>query len=202
MEQPIEQNFSEIYEEYNEKLLLYLQRMVGEQEAEEVSQAVFEKISRNLGSFKGESKLSTWVFRIATNAALDKLKSLSFKRSFAGPLAPLPIHSPKTEGYASELNGNKETPDNTIIREEMSECVREFVDRLPEKYRTIITLNEIGGFTNKEIAEILEISLDTAKIRLHRARAQLKSSLEAGCDFYVDERSELACDRKQPRRKS
>ncbi len=64
-------------------------------------------------------------------------------------------------------------------------------------YRTIITLNELEGFTNKEIAEILGISLDAAKIRLHRARARLKESLEAGCDFYNDERSELACDRKQ-----
>ena len=80
----------------------------------------------------------------------------------------------------------------------MSDCVREFVDRLPPDYRTIIVLNELEGFTNREIAEILQISLDTAKIRLHRARAQLKKSLESGCDFYLNEGSELACDRKQP----
>ena len=79
----------------------------------------------------------------------------------------------------------------------MSDCVREFVDRLPPDYRTIITLNELEGFTNKEITEILQISLETAKIRLHRARAKLKESLESGCDFYNDDRSELACDRKQ-----
>ena len=83
----------------------------------------------------------------------------------------------------------------------MSECVREFVDRLPTDYRTVLILNELEGFTNKEIADILQISLDTAKIRLHRARAKLKKALEDGCDFYHDDRSELACDRKQPHSK-
>jgi len=78
------------------------------------------------------------------------------------------------------------------------EIYNEFFDRLPLDYRTIIILNELEGFTNKEIAEILQISLDTVKIRLHRARAQLKKSLESGCDFYLDGDSELACDRKQP----
>ena len=68
----------------------------------------------------------------------------------------------------------------------MNDCIREFVDRLPPDYRTIITLIEIDGFTNKEIAEILDISLVEAKIRLHRARARLKVSLEAGFDFYND----------------
>jgi RNA polymerase sigma-70 factor (ECF subfamily) len=95
------------------------------------------------------------------------------------------------------MASNKPTsPDQKVIRDEMSECIREFVDRLPPDYRTIIILNELKGFTNKEIAQILQISLDAAKIRLHRARATLKKSLESGCDFYHDDRSELACDRK------
>jgi RNA polymerase sigma-70 factor (ECF subfamily) len=189
--------FSDIYDEFYSKILHYLNRLVGEHEAEEVTQASFEKINNSLNSFKGESKLSTWIYRIATNAALDKLKSSSYKYSLSGPLAPLPIHSPETENTVSENIGTSSSPDKKIIRGEMNECIREFVNRLPPDYRTVITLNELEGFTNKEIAEILQISLDTAKIRLHRARAKLKKSLESGCDFYHDERSELACDRKQ-----
>jgi RNA polymerase sigma-70 factor (ECF subfamily) len=153
----------------------------------------FEKINSSLSDFKGESKISTWVFKIATNAALDRLKSPSYKRTPSGPLAPVPI--PTIENI--EMASNKPTsPDQKVIRDEMSECIREFVDRLPPDYRTIIILNELKGFTNKEIAQILQISLDAAKIRLHRARATLKKSLESGCDFYHDDRSELACDRK------
>lgn len=79
--------------------------------------------------------------------------------------------------------------------------MREFLDRLPPDYRTIIVLNEFEGLTNREIAVVLEISLDSAKIRRHRARKRLKESLADGYDFYIDERSVLACDRKQPPKK-
>jgi len=193
--------FSDIYDEFHGKILNFLTRLVGEHEAEEVAQVVFEKISKYLTRFKGESKLSTWVYRIATNSALDKLKSPSFKHSQSGPLAPFPIHEPKIEGPVSIAEDKSASLDSKIIRDEMNECIKEFVDRLPPEYRTIITLKDLEGFTNKEIAEILEISLDTAKIRLHRARAKLKQSLETGCDFYQDERNELACDRKQTQKK-
>ena len=190
-----ENNFSDIYSEFYPKITYYLKRLVGEHEAEDVAQTVFEKVNTNLSTFKGESKVSTWVFKIATNAALDRLKSPSYKRTPSGPLAPVPLQTVEN----IEMAFNKPTsPDQKVIRDEMSDCVREFVDRLLPDYRTIIILNELEGFANKEIAEVLQISLDTAKIRLHRARVQLKKSLESGCDFYLDGDSELACDRKQP----
>jgi RNA polymerase sigma-70 factor (ECF subfamily) len=156
---------------------------------------VFEKVNNSLSTFKGESKISTWVFKIATNAALDRLKSPSYKRTPSGPQAPVPL---QTVENIELVFSKPASPDQKVIRDEMSDCVREFVDRLPPDYRTIIVLNELEGFTNREIAEILQISLDTAKIRLHRARVHLKKSLESGCDFYLNEGSELACDRKQP----
>lgn len=190
-----EKKFSELYKEFHPKVLHYLTRLVGDSEAEDVAQAVFEKVNRNLDGFKGQSKLSTWIFRIATNAALDRLKSPSYKRTLSGPLAPVPLQSVESFAMTSDKPAS---PDKKVLRDEMSDCIREFVDRLPPDYRTIIILNELEGFTNREIAEILQISLDTAKIRLHRARARLKESLEAGCDFYLNEQSELACDRKQP----
>jgi RNA polymerase sigma-70 factor (ECF subfamily) len=189
-----ETKFSDIYQEFNPKVTHFLTRLVGDNEAEDVAQVVFEKVSNSLSDFKGESKLSTWIFKIATNAALDRLKSPSYKRTPSGSLAPVPL---QTVENIENVFSRPTSPDQKVIRDEMSDCVREFVDRLPPDYRTIIILNELKGFTNKEIAEILQISLDAAKIRLHRARAQLKKSLESGCDFYLDEGSELACDRKQ-----
>ena len=191
-------DFLSIYEEFYPKIRHYLKRMVGDNDADDVAQEVFDKISRNLNDFKGESEISTWIYRIATNAALDKLKSLPYKRSAAGPLAPLPVEIIDMRKEATATIKNKpQPPDQKLIRNEMSECIREFVDNLPADYRTIIILNELEGFTNKEIADILQVSLDTAKIRLHRARARLKKMLEEGCDFYHDDHSELACDRKQ-----
>ena len=193
-----ENNFSDIYSEFYPKITHYLKRLVGEHEAEDVAQIVFEKVNTNLSTFKGESKVSTWVFKIATNAALDRLKSSSYKRTPSGPLAPVPLQTVEN----IEMAFNKpSSPDQKVIRDEMSDCVREFVDRLQTDYRTILVLNELEGFTNAEIADILQISVNAAKIRLHRARAKLKKELEKGCDFYHDERSELACDRKQPKNK-
>ena len=189
-----ESKFSELYRELYPKIRLYLERLVGESEAEDVAQIVFEKVNSSLSTFKGESKVSTWIFKIATNAALDRLKSPSYKRTASGPLAPVELQTVENINMASK---KASSPDLKLIRDEMSDCVREFVDRLSYDYRTIIILNELEGFTNNEIAEILQISLETAKIRLHRARAQLKKSLESGCDFYLDQSSEIMCDRKQ-----
>ena len=189
-----ETNFVEIHNEFYGKLRHYLTRLVGEHEAEDVTQIVFEKISNNLSNFKGQSRLSTWIFRIATNAALDRLKSPSYKRGFAGPQAPVSLETVENLDMFFEKPAS---PDQNVIRDEMSDCVREFVDRLPADYRTVLTLNELEDFTNKEIADILQISVDATKIRLHRARAMLREKLEGGCDFYADDRSELACDRKE-----
>jgi RNA polymerase sigma-70 factor (ECF subfamily) len=93
---------------------------------------------------------------------------------------------------AASLSAEREA-----IRNEMNECIREFVDKLPTDYRIVIILSEIKDLRNQEIAEILDISLDAVKIRLHRARARLKAEFEAGCDFYHDEDGKLACDRKK-----
>ena len=187
--------FRAIHETFHPKVLRYLSRLVGESEAEDLAQIVMLKVSEGLPGFRGEASLSTWIYRIATNAALDRLRKSgpgqenSLQAVPAEPdigadleSFPLEAHSPSVEA--------------TAIREEMSACVREFVERLPETYRTVMLLSELEGFRNAEIAEILEVSLDTVKIRLHRARERLRKELQAGCSFHRDERIEFACDRK------
>jgi RNA polymerase sigma-70 factor (ECF subfamily) len=67
--------FEDIYQEYQPKIRHYLSRMLGDQAAEDIAQEVFAKVSRSLDSFKGKSSFSTWIYRIATNAAVDKLRS-------------------------------------------------------------------------------------------------------------------------------
>lgn len=88
-------------------------------------------------------------------------------------------------------------PEREAIRNEMNECIQEFVDKLPTDYRVVILLSERKDLRNQQIADILGISLDAVKIRLHRARASLKAEFEARCDFYHDEGGKLACDRKK-----
>lgn len=181
-------DFSVIYDEYYPKIVRYLKRLVGESEAEDAAQESFVKISRSLDTFRGESSLSTWIYRIATNTAMDHLRSSSSKRDAEDKNLP-------TDEGAGPID---ETPllDTVLIRKDMNECIRGIVDALPDDYRTVLVLSEIEGLTNAEIAEVTNISLDTVKIRLHRARKKLRKELEAKCNFYRDERNELSCDRK------
>ncbi len=190
--------FQPIHDTFRPKILRYLTRLVGEDEAEDLTQTVMVKVSEGLRNFRGDSTLSTWIYRIATNTALDKLRSPATKWT-ARQLHSAEIQSERG-GCSGERNIALEeqapSAQSTVIRKEMTECLREFIDRLPETYKTIMVLSELQEFKNSEISEILGISLNTVKIRLHRARDRLRKELETGCNFYRDERNEFACDRK------
>lgn len=190
-----ESDFDTVFKEFHPKIVNYVSRLVGSDQAEDITQEVFERVSRGLEGFRGESKLSTWIFRIATNTALDKMKTLSSSRSGREPALE---ESSEVEDKDIWTGHKKRSLDQELIRKEMGECVREFIDKLPLEQRTIILLSELEGFKNREIADILQVSLDTVKIRLHRARGKLKKLLQEGCDFYSDEQATLACDRKPP----
>jgi RNA polymerase sigma-70 factor (ECF subfamily) len=152
-------------------------------------QEVFEKANRGLKNFRGKSSLSTWLYRIATNTVLDKLKSGSLKISYED----FDLETDNRDFWNVHKNNRV---DHQLIRKEMSECVSEYINKLPLAYRTVLILSEIKGFKNKEIAEVLGVSLETVKIRLHRARSSLKKELNEGCSFYHNEQNILACDRK------
>jgi RNA polymerase sigma-70 factor (ECF subfamily) len=186
-------DFKEVYKEFQPKILHYVSRMTGLHEAEDITQEVFEKVSRNLEGFKGKSKLSTWIYRIATNTALDRLRAPSYKRSSEQSESSVNFGVEDSDIWTDQ---KKATPDQELIHKEMNKCIREFIEKLQPDYKTVMVLSELEGLKNREIADILQISLDTVKIRLHRARAGLKKELNDGCSFYRDERNELACDRK------
>ena len=189
-----EGEFIKIHNEYYQKVIRYLVKIVGPNYAEDIAQDVFDKISRNLGGFRGKSKLPTWIYRIATNTAIDRLRSAAYKHSTEQRALEA-----TTNEYIQNDPESHDQPaiDQAVIRKEMSGCVREFIGNLSPDYRTIIALSELEELTNREIADILEISLENVKIRLHRARAKLKKSLNDGCDFYRNKQNVLACDRKQ-----
>jgi RNA polymerase sigma-70 factor (ECF subfamily) len=182
----IQHEFRSIDGGFRPKILRYLTRLVGECEAEDLTQVVMLKISSHLPDFRGESSLATWIYRIATNTAMDRLRN-----PHGGPAEPQIEEEEDLPVDAEALS-----VESAAIRGEMSACIREFVERLPESYKTALVLSELEGFKNAEIAAILGVSLETVKIRLHRAREKLRQHLQTGCSFYRDTRDELACDRK------
>ena len=77
----------------------------------------------------------------------------------------------------------------------MNACVRDVIDSLPGDYRAALVLRDLEGFSLAEVAEISNCSVGTVKVRVHRARKQLKAALDVACDFYHDEDDVLRCDR-------
>ena len=188
-------SFRKVHEDFRDRILRYLTRMVGENDAEDLTQEVFAKVSQALKAFRGESQLSTWVYQIATNVALDKLRRPSPRRE-NGQGLPVEAIAESEADKDTWTGEEKASTEQRLIRQEMNGCIREIIATLPENYRTVIVLSEMEGLRDGEIADILGLSLQAAKVRLHRARARLKKELSTACVFYRDDRNELACDRK------
>lgn len=175
-------DFNMIYEEYHAPVQRYLARLVGDDEAEDLAQVVFTRVSQNLNSFRGESRLSTWVYRIAANAAYDRMRQPSFRQQQrAEPLdhagedgSEIPCLDPLTGEPAPSL-------EQQIHHKQREECYCGVLDDLPENYRVVLMLSEIEGFCAKEIADILGLSVDLVKIRLHRGREKLLAALKQHC---------------------
>ncbi|MGE5096029.1 MAG: RNA polymerase sigma factor [Betaproteobacteria bacterium] len=187
-------SFDAIYREFHPKVLRYMTGVAGAAEAPDLAQTALMKVAQHLPEFRGEAALATWIYRIAANVALDRLRQRAGDLPVAADAGedeegedeavPEALRSPSTEAAAE--------------RREMSACVREFVDRLPVAYRNVLVLGEIEGFSNAEIAQITGLSLETVKIRLHRGRARLRAELEKGCTLGRDAGNELACERAAP----
>jgi RNA polymerase sigma-70 factor, ECF subfamily len=187
-----QKDFMALYRENYPKIVGYLSRLVGESEAEDVAQEAFIKIGRSLDGFRGESQLSTWIYRIATNAAMDYLRRPSTRQSARQTTCTIEYE----ENFEDSIVDAAPLHDTLLIRKDMTDCIRGLVKDLPENYRTVLELADLEGFSNPEIGNVLGLSLDTVKIRLHRARLQLKKSMDHACHLYRDGRNELSCDRK------
>jgi RNA polymerase sigma-70 factor, ECF subfamily len=192
-----ELRFQQVYDEYRAKIFRYLARIVGHSEAEDLTQEVFVKVGRSLETFRGDSQLSTWIYRIATNAALDRLRQPSVRHG-GEKLLPVEAISEIKADEDIRTGELKPSTEQRLIHDEMNGCIQEIIQTLPEPYKCIIVLSELEGLKNGEVAEILGLTLQAAKVRLHRARVRLRKELDMACVFYRDERNEFACDRKPP----
>lgn len=180
--------FESIHREFRPRVLRYLAGFVGADEAADLTQVTMLKVSEHLSGFRGDSSLATWIYRIAKNVALDRLRQREPER------LPVDFHQEQENELPAALQDP--SAESCAARSEMNACIREFVEALPPQYRLVVTLGELEGFADGEIAAITGLSVGAVKIRLHRARASLRERLRAGCTVHRDERNELACDRR------
>lgn len=182
-------NYTEIYKAFSPKILHYLNSYFSVEDSEDLLQEIFIKILNSLHSFRHESSIKTWVYKIATNAIIDKSKNknYSFYRTQIREETNI-IHFNNTQFDS--------TFDIKIEKDEMYDCIRQFISELTEKNKIVFVLNQYEGLSNSEIAEILKISYDSVKIRLHRAKESLKASLKKNCEIYFDNNGEITCEPK------
>ena len=143
-------------------------------DAEDLAQDVFLEIFRTAEKFRGDSKLSTWLYRIATNRSLNLIRNNKRKRFFQS------IEETFTGGRnrSSEISENRaDQPDQNMADQQRSDLLHRAIDRLPEKQRIAFTLNKYEELSYQQIAEIMEISLASVESLIHRAKKNLQEQL-------------------------
>lgn len=137
-------------------------------DAEDVVQDVFVRLYQKLGQFQGESRLSTWLYRMTVNASLDSLRRFKRRQKHETSLSLIVNEA----AFAREHS-------NQHAHIEISEKLQQALSRLRMPFRAVIVLRDFEGLAYDEIAEILQIDKGTVASRLHRAYAKLKKELEA-----------------------
>ena len=143
-------------------------KMVGnEEDAFDMSQEAFLKAYNSIGSFRGDSKFSVWLYRLTSNVCLDFLRSKS-----RHPHNSLTYMNEEDEKEL-DIPDDRLTPQGEVEKKELQEAVRKGILKLPKEYRVILLLREIDGLSYDEIAKALELEKGTVKSRIFRARKKL-----------------------------
>jgi RNA polymerase sigma-70 factor, ECF subfamily len=162
--------FEGIVELFKDKIYRHCIRMVGnEYEAEDLAQETFLRAYRSIDKYNGEYKFSTWIYRIATNLCIDRLRKKK-------PDYYLDAEVPGTEGATmySHLPADQPLPEEMVTENEQWNELQAEIMKLPEKYRTAIVLKYVEDLSLEEISHIMEIPVPTVKTRIHRGREALK----------------------------
>jgi len=169
------ERFGELVERYQGRLINYLYRLVRNlDEAHDLAQEVFVRVYQALDRFDPQYRFSTWLFRVAQNAAIDVIRKRRFRL--------VPLSRPDDDGgdgsWEIDLEAGGPSALETMETEERDVRVRAAIDGLPWEYRELILLRHYGELAYEEIAEAKGMPLGTVKNKLFRARQMLKGVLE------------------------
>ncbi|GGA78736.1 RNA polymerase sigma factor SigW [Ornithinibacillus halotolerans] len=165
--------FEDVVMFYQDKIFQHCYRMLGStHEAEDIAQEAFIRAYVNIHSYDDRRKFSTWLYRIATNLTIDRLR----KRK---PDYYLDAEVKGTEGLDmySQLSSDDKLPEDELEGLELQNYIQKQISELPPKYRSIIMLRYLEEFSLQEISEILDIPIGTVKTRIHRGREALRKKL-------------------------
>jgi RNA polymerase sigma-70 factor (ECF subfamily) len=174
-----ERAFNDLVKQYERRVFGLLLRLIGRRdEAEDLAQEVFVQVFKAIGGFRGEAKLSTWIFRIAVNLSKNRTKYLARRRvdsqdHFDGVGDDAPLHGAKDATMAVIAR-----PDELLSGIELEAIVERSIAELEPEFREVLILRDVEDMSYEEIAEITGLADGTVKSRIHRARLQLKEAVE------------------------
>ena len=190
LQQGDESAFETILHLYEKKVYTLCRRMCGnDEDAQEAAQDAFLSLWRSAKSFRGDASLSTWLYRLATNACIDLLR----RNKRGGERVSL-----DDEETTLELVDESPLPEQALERKETQRLVEKGLAALPEDYRAILLLREAEGLSYAEIAEAMHMELGTVKSRISRGRVLLRNYLSASGNFFEIASSKVTeCNREE-----
>jgi RNA polymerase sigma-70 factor (ECF subfamily) len=175
-------------EQYRPAVTRYIRHLVRDAaEAEDLAQETFLRAHRQISTLRDPAALAGWLYQIASHVSIDRLRqqAQAIHRQVDTPIEDLPI-----------ADRNRPSPLTIIQQNEMSECVQRYVTDLSDPYKAVLLFHDVDGLTADEISRLLQLPLTTVKMRLHRARQQLRAALKNACAFERDERGVFICEPK------
>lgn len=167
--------FADLVELYKDKIYHLAYRMLGNrQEAEDIVQETFLRVFRNLERYDEALKFSTWIYRIGTNVSIDRLR----RRRTAYSLDAETASDGDGQDWHGLLASEDLTPEGQVLLSETQRRIRNAIDDLPEKYKSVVILKYLHDMSLQEIGDVLGMPVTTVKTRVHRGREFLRRKLE------------------------
>lgn len=167
--------YEELIERFQQPIFSLIHRLVDDEaDASDVTQDVFLKVFRCVGSFRGQSSLKTWIYRIAVNEAHNRRRWFGRHRR---PEVGLETQEEGSRGYIDSLSDHSRSPYDLALNQEWQGAIRRALDGLNPVFRSAVVLRDIEDLSYEEIADVLNVSLGTVKSRILRGREALRRSL-------------------------
>lgn len=174
-----ERAFNALVARFQDRVYNLIRRLLGNpEEARDVTQEVFVSVFEKVDSYRGDASIATWIYRIATNHAKNRIKYLSRRKDRQRES----LESLAVPPTSSRLSAEVPRPDQAYLRERTSRLVDAALGELDEEQRIVLVLRDVEGQSYEDIAEITGLQLGTVKSRLHRGRQRLKEALAP----YID----------------